>query len=159
MIFTDSVFGAPARWVAAKASTGAPSWLYHFSYVAEDARATGKRAGHASEIPYVFKMKLSIVGNIGPNDEFMGDLMNTCWSTFIKTGAPQCGSGWPAYTPDGDQLMEFGVGPGGVVMLGKLPQRVHERFRDVSSAVGAESALSVGNGWRGGRHMIIVTTL
>lgn len=110
VIFTDSLFGASARWVANRTSGGAPSWLYHFSYIAEDARATTARAGHASEIPYVFQMELSIVGNIGAGDRPMADLMHACWVSFAKTGAP-CAQ-WPAYTPAGDQLMEFGIDPG-----------------------------------------------
>ncbi|MEZ6028709.1 MAG: carboxylesterase family protein [Hyphomonadaceae bacterium] len=112
-IFTDSVFGAPARWVAAQASKGQPSWLYHFSYVAEARRDTVKRAGHASEIPYVFKMKLSMVGDIGPNDEPIADLMHACWASFAKNSRPVCGDeAWPGYAPDTDQLMEFGIDPG-----------------------------------------------
>ena len=30
-IFTDRIMGAPARWVAAKASGGKPAWLYYFT--------------------------------------------------------------------------------------------------------------------------------
>ena len=113
MIFTDSVFGAPARWVAAKASGGAPSFLYHFSYVGEAYRAQRATAGHATEIPYVFKMRTSPVGNIGEHDLALADLMHGCWTSFIKTGRPACGSPpWPAYTPSTDQLMEFSADSG-----------------------------------------------
>jgi carboxylesterase type B len=35
VIFTDSLFGGSARWVAAETAEGAPSYLYHFSYIAE----------------------------------------------------------------------------------------------------------------------------
>ena len=40
--------------------------------------------------------------------------MHSCWASFAKTGKPQCASGpaWPAYTPQSDQLMEFGVDSG-----------------------------------------------
>lgn len=113
VIFTDSVFGAPARWVAGQAAGGNPSWLYHFSYVGEAYRATRTTAGHATEIPYVFKMRLSPVGDLGAGDLGVADLMHGCWSSFIKTGRPACGSPqWPAYTPDGDQLMEFSTESG-----------------------------------------------
>lgn len=112
VIFTDSVFGAPARWVAAQTASGAPSWLYHFSYVPEALRGSVKLAGHATEIPYVFWMRETPVGDIGAGDEKMADLMHACWSTFIKSGAPQCGEGWPSYAADTDKLMEFGVDSG-----------------------------------------------
>ncbi len=110
VIFTDSVFGAPARWVAAKAGTGAPSWLYHFSYVAEGYRGSVSSAGHATEIPYVFKMWTSPVGNVGESDKPLADLMHACWAAFAKTSAP-CAQ-WPAYTASGDQLMEFSADSG-----------------------------------------------
>ena len=32
-IYTDRHNGAPARWIAAQTSTGAPTYLYQFSYV------------------------------------------------------------------------------------------------------------------------------
>lgn len=113
VIFTDSVFGAPARWVAAKAAGGNPSFLYHFSYVGQAYRAQRATAGHATEIPYVWKMRASPVGDLGDGDMPLADLMHSCWSSFIKTGRPACGSPqWPAYTPESDQLMEFSAESG-----------------------------------------------
>lgn len=111
VIFTDSLFGASARWVAAQTATGAPSWLYHFSYVPTALRDTVKKAGHATEIPYMFWMRESPVGDIAsPEDEAMANLMHGCWAAFAKTGRP-CAQ-WPAYAASTDQLMEFGVDPG-----------------------------------------------
>ena len=40
LLFNDGFMGAPARWIAAKASAKAPAWLYYFSYVPERQRAT-----------------------------------------------------------------------------------------------------------------------
>ncbi|MEQ1782199.1 MAG: hypothetical protein ABMA14_12615, partial [Hyphomonadaceae bacterium] len=58
-------------------------------------------------------MWTSPVGDIGAGDRPLADLMHGCWSSFIKTGAPACGSPpWPAYTPATDQLMEFSAAPG-----------------------------------------------
>lgn len=113
VIFTDSVFGAPARWVAGQAAGGNPAFLYHFSYVGQAYRAGRATAGHATEIPYVFRMRASPVGDLGDGDMGLADLMHGCWSSFIKTGRPACGSPqWPAYTQEGDQLMEFGLESG-----------------------------------------------
>jgi para-nitrobenzyl esterase len=39
----------------------------------------------------------------------MEHLMHSCWVGFAKTGAPQCDNqAWPMYTPQNDQLLEFG---------------------------------------------------
>jgi para-nitrobenzyl esterase len=113
VIFTDSLFGAPARWVAAQASGGQPSWLYHFSYVAADKREKVKSAGHATEIPYAFKLRsMPVAGDMSDADLPLADLMHACWVSFAKEGRPVCGAGWPSYSPATDQLMEFGVDPG-----------------------------------------------
>ncbi len=115
-VFTDSVMGAPARWVAAKAAGGAPSWLYHFSYVVSMRRGTSPGASHGSEIPYVFATGSALAARFGisltDEDRAMERLMHSCWVGFAKTGRPGCdGADWPAYTASGDQLLEFGPKP------------------------------------------------
>lgn len=118
-LFTDSVMGAPAHWVAGEASGGAPSWLYHFSYVPTLRRGSAPGAAHGSEIPYVFETGTSLAQRFGINlsdeDRAMEHLVHSCWVGFAKTGKPDCdGKMWPAYTPSLDQTMEFGaanVGP------------------------------------------------
>lgn len=113
VIFTDSLFGASARWVAAQTAQGEPSFLYHFSYIGEAYRASAKTAGHATEIPYVWDMAKSPVGDIGPGDRPVAELMHACWSSFAKTSRPACGTPpWPAYTAATDQLMEFATDSG-----------------------------------------------
>jgi para-nitrobenzyl esterase len=114
--FTDGFAGAPARWIAGHEATGAPSWLYYFSYVREADRANSPGAAHASEIPYVFDapFRSTTPDTLSPADKAMATLMHSCWVAFARTGKPDCASGpaWPAYTADGDQLMEFGVDSG-----------------------------------------------
>jgi para-nitrobenzyl esterase len=118
--FTDGFAGAPARWIARQESGGAPAWLYYFSYVREDARANSPGAAHASEIPFVFEYPRA---GPSPADKAMAELMHGCWVAFAKTGKPTCPSGpaWPAYTSDGDQLMEFGA-PSGVRQHFRKPE-------------------------------------
>ncbi len=116
-VFTDSVMGAPAHWIAAKASGGAPSYLYHFSYVAAMQRSRVPGARHGSEIPYVFATGSALASRFGialtGEDRAMEHLMHSCWVGFAKTGAPVCdGQAWPAYAPATDQLLEFGYKPG-----------------------------------------------
>lgn len=115
-MFTDRYMGAPARWVAAKASTGQPAWLYHFSYVGSRFRPAITRAFHAAEIQYVFEYwgRRTPMSLVSDEDKAMATLMHSCWVAFAKTGTPACASGpaWPAYDPKADQLMEFGNGNG-----------------------------------------------
>lgn len=114
-LYTDVVMGGPARWVANKASTGAPAFLYHFSYVAAARRAVMPGASHGSEIIYVFETASRLpLGVPTAQDLEMGALMHSCWVGFAKTGRPACASGpsWPAYDPAKDQLMEFGLDSG-----------------------------------------------
>ncbi|MDB5417972.1 MAG: carboxylesterase type [Phenylobacterium sp.] len=114
-IFTDRIMGGPARWVAAEASTGKPAWLYYFSYIGNRFRPTKTRASHADEIQYVFEYwgRRTPMNLVSEEDRQTAALMHACWVAFAKTGAPRCGGqAWPAYTPAGDQLMEFGAQPG-----------------------------------------------
>jgi para-nitrobenzyl esterase len=114
-IFTDRVFGGPARWVAAKASPGKPAWLYHFSYVATRMRPGVTTASHAAEIPYVFEYwgRRTPMSVVSEEDKQVAALMHACWVAFAKSGAPKCGGqAWPAYDPARDQLMEFGASSG-----------------------------------------------
>ncbi|HEX7945627.1 MAG TPA: carboxylesterase family protein, partial [Phenylobacterium sp.] len=114
--FTDRVFGAPARWVAARAAGGKPAWLYHFSYVGGRFRPQMTTATHAAEIQYVWEYwgRRTPMSVVTDEDRAMATLMHGCWVAFAKTGTPTCGpTPWPAYTPASDQLMEFGS-PSGV---------------------------------------------
>ncbi|MEP6968457.1 MAG: carboxylesterase family protein, partial [Pseudomonadota bacterium] len=112
-LFTDAFMGAPAHWVAGKAS-GGPSWLYHFAYVVDVERPTSRGAGHATEIPFVFESwdTLGVVGRgikPTPNDLAVTRLVHSCWVSFAKTGVPACtgASAWPAFTPARDTLIDF----------------------------------------------------
>jgi len=113
--FTDRIMGGPARWVAAKTSTGKPSWLYYFSYVGSRFRPAMTRATHAAEIQYVFEYwgRRTPMSQVSNEDKAMATLMHACWVSFAKTSAPKCGpDAWPAYDPAKDQLMEFGASSG-----------------------------------------------
>jgi para-nitrobenzyl esterase len=115
-MFTDRFMGGPARWVAAQASSGAPSWLYYFSYVGGRFRPAMTRAFHAAEIQYVFEYwgRRTPMSVVTDEDRAMATLMHACWVSFARTGRPECGTTpWPAYRPAADELMEFGS-PSGV---------------------------------------------
>lgn len=111
--FTDRAFGAPARWIAAQAASGKPSYLYHFSYIGSRFRPAMTRAAHAAEIQYVFEYwgRRTPMSVVSDEDRAMATLMHGCWVNFARTRDPACG-GWPAYDAASDQLMEFGKGSG-----------------------------------------------
>jgi len=117
-MFNDRVMGAPARWIAGKASAKAPAWLYYFSYVPERQRGIRPGTNHASEIPFVFDSLDAVPGRtplITSSERAEASLAHSCWVGFARTGRPACAGGqeWPAYTPASDQLLEFGD-PAGV---------------------------------------------
>lgn len=113
-VFTDRQFAAPARWIAAKAAKGKPSWLYHFSYIGTRFRPAMTRAAHAAEIQYVLEYwgRRTPISMVAQEDKAMAAKMHGCWVAFAKTGAPKCQVAWPAYTPAKDQLTEFGSASG-----------------------------------------------
>ncbi len=108
--FTDRFMGAPARWIAARASGGKPAWLYYFSYVGARFRPQTTRAAHAAEIQYVLEYwgRRTPMSSVSPDDRAMAAQMHGCWVNFARTGAPDCAA-WPAYTPAADQALEFGA--------------------------------------------------
>ena len=115
--WTNSMAGAPARFIARQSADGEPSWLYFFSYVGSARRGPeSPGAAHASEISYVFGGAMRPGGEAASADEdrAMARLLHSCWTAFAKTGAPACESGpsWPQYDPTRDQLMEFGIDSG-----------------------------------------------
>ncbi|MGH7010176.1 MAG: carboxylesterase/lipase family protein, partial [Caulobacteraceae bacterium] len=114
-LFTDLIMGMPARWIAARESGGAPSYLYYFSYVPEWERGKTPGAGHGRELMWVFGTASEGARATGHHlsaaGVAFGHLIHSCWVGFARTGAPDCdGATWPAYNAVSDTLMEFGVG-------------------------------------------------
>ncbi len=108
----DIWFVAPARWLATETSDGAPSFLYHFDYVAERRRAKSVGAAHGSEITYVFdttEYYESVVGELTLADRMFADHLSACWASFAKTRRPDCAlaPSWGRYDPDRDELALF----------------------------------------------------
>jgi para-nitrobenzyl esterase len=121
-MYTDSHVGAPARWIAGKASGGAPSYLYLFSYVRTQNRGKVRGAAHGDDITFVFDnwQKAAPQLQLSDEDRVATRMMHSCWVSFAKAGKPSCEGvpDWPRYTTQGDQLMELGVTP-----------QVRQRFR------------------------------
>jgi para-nitrobenzyl esterase len=109
-LFTDSIMGAPAEWIAAHASASAPTWLYYFSYVPAVSRTQTPGTIHGGEIPFVFGNWQMIAGVVAtPEDNAMADLAHACWVSFAKDGRPDCAGGrWAPFNPATAAPMEFG---------------------------------------------------
>ena len=109
--FNDARFGGPARWIAARAAAGRPSWLYYFSYVPERQRGTRPGTNHASEIPFFFDSIGAIPGRMAlaqASERNLTALAHACWVAFARTSVPACpNTPWPAYDPATDQLLHF----------------------------------------------------
>lgn len=110
--FSDRIMGAPARWIAARASQGQPAWLYYFSYVANRFRPR-PTAWHADEIEFVFDWfdTWTPPASVTPEDRAKAAQMHSCWVSFAKSGSPVCAQGpaWPSYTPESDTLLDIGT--------------------------------------------------
>lgn len=111
-LFADGGFSAPARWIAGQSAGGAPAWLYRFDYVPVVMRARRDGVIHGGEIPFVFDSWGAIpalAAYLDPADKAEVATVHGCWVAFAKTGVPSCpgAPAWPAYTKDGDTLMNF----------------------------------------------------
>src|SRR5262249_41525774 len=108
--------GAYDRWAAKQSADGAPSFLYHFSYVPERLQARSRGAAHSAEIRYAWNT-LDVgaaADEVKDEDRKVAKVMHACWVAFAfyqGKGDLDCGGGlrWPAYRPEQDQLLEFGA--------------------------------------------------
>ena len=112
-VLGDAWFVAPARWLADATQDGAPSYLYHFDYVAEKRRTNSAGAAHGSEITYVFDTVdyfESVVGEMTEADRRFAEGMSACWVSFAKTHKPDCElvPAWGPYDTERDELALFG---------------------------------------------------
>jgi para-nitrobenzyl esterase len=112
-LWTDVHVAAPARWIAKQTASGAPTYLYYFSYVPPDQRGKVRGATHASELPFVFDNweKAAPGRDIGDDVRAATKQVHACWVSFAKSGKPSCQGApdWPRYRPQADQLMELGA--------------------------------------------------
>jgi len=112
-LWTDLHVAAPARWIARLTASGAPTYLYYFSYVPPEQRGKVRGAAHASELPYVFdNWDTAAPGReIGDDVRAAAKRIHSCWVSFARFGRPSCEGApeWPRYRPEDDRLMELGV--------------------------------------------------
>jgi len=115
VLFADTVFGTPARWIAMKSTS--PVWLYRFNYVADSEKATVPGAYHGAELPFVFDtLKASWIKAPTAADQSVAAKLHACWIVFAKTGAP-C-TGWSAYSRAADPTYVVDAGGATTVVAG-----------------------------------------
>jgi para-nitrobenzyl esterase len=112
-ITTDHVFRIPAiRLAEARADHAARTWMYLFAW---ESRAFGGRlrATHALEIPFAFnnldRPGVDVFLGEGPTPQHVADAMHGAWTSFIRTGNPNCGAlpDWPPYDTERRATMVF----------------------------------------------------
>src|SRR5262249_21643762 len=84
--------------VARLHSTKAPTYVYHFTYVPKDTRATAYGAGHSAETRYVFATP-NPQRPLDAEDMAVSDKVNAYWASFVKTGNPNTPGllNWPKF--------------------------------------------------------------
>jgi para-nitrobenzyl esterase len=113
-ITTDHMFRIPAiRLAEARCANGGKAWMYLFAW---ESRAFGGRlkATHALEIPFTFdnldRGGVDAFLGEGPTPQHVADVMHAAWTSFIRTGDPNCEAlpDWPAYDTERRTTMTFG---------------------------------------------------
>ncbi|MFT4198392.1 MAG: carboxylesterase family protein [Pseudoxanthomonas sp.] len=122
----EAGYVGPARFYARRmAASGTPAWLYHFAYVAHDARGRAPGAVHGADEGLVFhnEEKPSRYGD-SAHDAPMAALLNAYWAQFARTGDPNRDGlpHWPRLQADGDALLRFDD-------AGAHPAASHARMR------------------------------
>ena len=118
-VLRDTTFGWPTwAWALMQSKQGTgKAYVYYFDHRTPQ---SPNGAGHAAEIPYVFRTLGKFSGPAGlvapprPEDLAMSELMASYWVNFAKTGDPN-GPGlptWPAFTERSQQVMYLDAKPG-----------------------------------------------
>ena len=113
-IFRDATFAWHTwAWALLHSKHGrSKAYVYYFDHRTP---LSPRGAGHAAEIPYVFRTlgrftgPAALVGAPRPEDHAMSDLISSYWVNFAKTGDPN-GPGvppWPAFTESSQTVMHF----------------------------------------------------
>jgi para-nitrobenzyl esterase len=100
-LLDDLVFSLPARMLTREHASRAPSFRYRFSVATPADRAAEEGAPHGSDRLFLFGIGSPRV----PDSEDLARRMSTCFVSFVKSGAPECGVDWPKAETGG--LVEF----------------------------------------------------
>lgn len=101
----------PARFVArAFTAQGQAAYLYKFSYVADQLKATQSGATHAAEIAYVFNnLDAQYPTGVTAVDRKVAETLQAYWVAFANTGKPLAAGlpAWGTFNTAANNLLEF----------------------------------------------------
>jgi para-nitrobenzyl esterase len=105
-IFDPSISEPDRTLARSHAKHGAPTYVYHFSYVPQATRQTAFGMGHGGETPYVFDTPRE--GGFDAEGAKVATAANKYWIEFARTGNPGDAGGtkWPQFGSD-ETLLEF----------------------------------------------------
>jgi para-nitrobenzyl esterase len=110
-VVSDVLFTEPAHYLAVEqAKTGAPVYLYRFTFMSDAIKGRLKGAVHASERQYVFDTLGASPWPVGKQDPMIAAQMSRYWTNFARTGDPN-GDGlprWESFGKQPGQLLDFG---------------------------------------------------
>jgi para-nitrobenzyl esterase len=111
-LITDQSISEPNRALARlHAKNGAPTYVYHFSYVPGTQRQTAFGMGHGAETAYVFKTPRGEEG-FDAEGRAISEAASKYWAEFARTGDPGSAGGakWPRFDATDETLLEFPAG-------------------------------------------------
>jgi para-nitrobenzyl esterase len=107
-LITDQSISEPNRALARlHTKNGAPTFVYHFSYVPLAQRTSAFGTGHGAETAYVFGMPRG--EGFDDEGQAIAAAAGKYWAGFAKTGDPGASGGtkWPAFDLTSETLLEF----------------------------------------------------
>jgi para-nitrobenzyl esterase len=132
-LVTDQSISEPDRALArAHSKNGAPTYVYHFSYVPVAQRETAFGLAHGGETSYVFSTPRA--GGFDEEGRAIASAANKYWIAFARTGDPGDAGGvkWPRFDAAQEPLLEFPAGG-----VPKVQEHFHkERLDWVESNLG-----------------------
>ncbi|HCT5226372.1 carboxylesterase/lipase family protein [Corynebacterium striatum] len=114
-LLTDALFWAPTVRVADAHSRTNNTWMYRFDFAPTALRWLGLGAMHSMELSNIFgdpgASRVSALTRMGDSSlmDGMTELMQSQWSSFIRTGKPH--EDWPVYASPQRNTMIFDSEP------------------------------------------------
>jgi para-nitrobenzyl esterase len=122
----SEIVSTATRFIAGRASSGSPTYLYQFDTVPTPLRGITPGAPHGAEVPYIFGT-LSKLRNVASRttdaDHALSGTMIDYWASFARDGNPNGPNRpeWPAYHEFGDSKMLVVTDSGPVVRTDDAP--------------------------------------
>ena len=109
-LMTSIIWKEPSHRTAERfAALNRTFYCYNFARASPGARHSRTLAQHTSEIRYAFG-NLTADGQYDETDRKIAEALQSAWTTFARTGAPQSsdGAAWPAFEAGAPKYMDIG---------------------------------------------------